>query len=260
MLSMPLLIGIYCKIFHKSKLVMSLHGTDVLRINSNKIYRFCLKIPNAIVTVGDSNIQTYGLTKTPVKSIGNGVDLNTFTNEHIERNKQFIQVASLRWQKGQEYLYKAFAKFLSIYNEYKLIMVGVGEDKDTLIDLSEKLGIKNNIEYRGMLSREEVSKELNRSMIFILSSITEGFPKVIIEAMATGTPVISTDVGCVKSVIKDSGVIVQAKNENELFNAMKRLVDDNEYYKICSEKSELYSKDYTWENVEQKLNSIYFSI
>ena len=125
------------------------------------------------------------------------------------------------------------------------------------MDLCAKLNVINNVEFRGTQGREYIANEMNKSIAFVLTSVSEGFPKVVIESMATGTPVISTNVGCVANVIGDGGLIVESKNVDAIYEAMKRIVDDKSLWEKCSTESENRSKEYSWENHVSKLQNVY---
>ena len=256
---MPIMIGIWCRKKFGVKYVMSLHGTDVVRIKSSRLFNFCLESPDAVVTVGRTKQEEFSYLKLrrPIESIGNGVDNKTFANTKQRRKNQFVQVASLRWQKGQNYLFDAFGKFHEEYPEYKLVMIGEGEDKSKLQEQASKGGYLDAVDFKGMLSREKVAEILNQSKVFVLSSVSEGFPKVVIEAMATGTPVISTDVGNVPEVVQNSGIIVPSKNVEALYEAMKKMTSSEEQWMMCSQLSEEYANVHTWESVENRLNAVY---
>ena len=254
----PVLCAIYAKRKFGSKIIMSLHGSDALRINKVPILKYLLSIPDAIVTVSDNmeDLLPKSKIKRSIECIGNGVDLDVFFNKNKQRKKQFINVASLRWQKGQEYLLKGFALFLQKYPEYKLIIIGDGELKKDLLALCNKLSIADNVTFLGTIGRSEIAEELNNSKAFVLSSVTEGFPKVVIEAMATGTPVISSDVGNVKKIVSDSGVIFPSKSSNAVCDAMQYIVETNDYQEM-SRKAIQYSKQYSWRSNVEKLEAVY---
>lgn len=264
---MPILLGLWTKWKFGSKLVLSLHGTDVLRIKSSKIYHFCLEKPDAVVTVEKSSeaVQEefkHLKLKRPIESIGNGVDLSTFKDLHLERKNQFIQVASFKWQKGKVYLLNGFAEFLKKHPYYNLVLVGEGkeEDKAEIKKLSIELGIESYVIYKGMLSREEVAQEMSISKAFVLTSLMEGLPKVVLEAMATGTPVISTSICSIPEIIMDAGVIIPVKDSKAVCQAMEIMVSSTSQWEDFSKKSLEYVKEYSWEHVEDRLNAVYYSL
>jgi len=257
----PIMVGVYCKFRFKSRLVMSLHGTDVERVVSSKIFSFLLRIPDAVLLVSDS-MERKLQGKKGIKRVfymGNGFNSNEFYNMNLHRENKFVHVASLRWQKGQEYLIEAFASFCKEYPAYKLVIFGDGELKSDLLELCKRKGISNNVIFEGICSHREINNELNTAKAFILSSVIEGSPKVVLEALATGTPVISTDVGNVKSTVKDAGIVVPSKDSESLYRAMKEVVE-TDAWNALSIRAEKYSLDYTWDKVAKRLEDIYSKI
>lgn len=257
----PIMLGIYAKIIIKSKLVMSLHGTDVERIIKSKSYQKLLYIPDQVVTVGDTMAEKLKLfyVKKPILTIGNGVDKSIFYFSGKKRTKQFLHVGNLRWQKGQKYLIEAFQKFHSLFPDYRLIIVGSGEDENYLKKMTNELKLNDTITFAGYLDSYQIAKLMNESYLFLLTSIIEGFPKVLLEAMSCGTPIISTDAGSVKSVLKDCGIVVPIKNSDYIFNAMIEMLNINkwlEMQRLCIS----YSDQYSWEIVSEKLDNIYKSL
>lgn len=257
----PMFCGIYAKKKCGAKIVMSLHGSDALRIGKVKLFGNILKIPDAIVIVGEEMLSMLPdiKTKKPIVCIGNGVDMNIFKNMYKERKKQFIHVANLRWQKGQVYLLEGFAKFYKIHNDYKLIIIGDGAERSKLTELCVELNIQEAVEFKGICGRQYIAEEMNQSKALILTSISEGFPKVIIEAMATGTPVISSDVGNVKRVVGDSGIIFPMKDSVAAHKAMEEIINEEEWTKM-SKKAEKIATNYSWRAVVDRLDNIYYDL
>ena len=112
-------------------------------------------------------------------------DESLFTNKLFT----FINIGRLTRQKGQNVLIRAFAK-ASLPNS-QLLIVGEGEDRNTLEKLCEELGMSHSIHMIG--TRENVFPLLQASDCFVLTSRWEGFGLVLVEALAAGLPVISTD-------------------------------------------------------------------
>lgn len=257
----PILCGVYAKKKYNSGVVMSLHGSDALRISKEKMYAKLLQFPDAVVTVGDDMIGLLDCIKLkrPIEYIGNGVDITEFRNLHHHRENQFVHVANLRWQKGQEYLIDGFALFLKKYPDYKLVVIGEGPEQNTLQSKCDALGISDRVEFKGTQGREAIVQELNRSKAFVLTSVSEGFPKVIIEAMATGTPVISSDAGNIKKVVGNVGIIFPMKDNQEVCKAMEDIVTYGNW-KELSRMSEEIGREYSWEKVVDKLERIYLEV
>lgn len=138
-----------------------------------------------------------------------------------------VSVGRLTKQKGYPYLIRAF--FLVRRSlPCKLFIIGEGEDKDRLIEMVSTLGIEPDIEFLGF--QENPFKYMARSSIFVLSSLYEGFGNVIVEAMALGLPVISTDCPSGPSEIiddKKNGILVPVQNEHVLAQAIFEMLTDS---------------------------------
>ncbi len=256
--SIPIINGLYARKKYHARFIMSALGTDVERIISSKLYSKLLSLPDTVAVVSEAMIEKLkGIkTKKPIAYIGNGVDENVFFNKKTVRDKTIIQVASLRWQKGQVYLLEAFKRLHVDFPEYKLKLIGDGDQRTTLEEYCKENGIGESVVFLGYMKQEEIAEELNRSELFVLSSVLEGFPKVIIESMACGTPVISTDVGNARAIISDSGLIVNSKDSMDLYNAMYSFFSQRLFTKF-SALAEEYSKQYSWEKVAERLHRIY---
>jgi glycosyltransferase involved in cell wall biosynthesis len=108
-------------------------------------------------------------------------------------------ISRLTRQKDLPTLFTAFAKFLSLHPSSVLLIVGGGEEKNSLVHLAEELGIAQNIEWVGRTS--EIQEYLSRMDVFVLSSLYEGFGLVLLEAMDGGVPVIASDNSAIPEVL-----------------------------------------------------------
>ena len=147
-----------------------------------------------------------------------------------ERKKQVVSVARLQPQKNHKLLLDAFAEFTKEYPEYQLHLFGIGELEDDLRRQAGQLGIADKVIFRGFSSN--VKEEIWDSAMFVLSSDYEGISNSMIEALAMGVPVISTDcpVGGSKTYIQDgvSGILTPVGDAQRLSEAMKRVAGNPE--------------------------------
>ena len=169
-------------------------------------------------------------------------------------------MGNLRWQKDHETLIKAFHIFLQTYPEYQLLIVGEGDQREKLMDLAKKLFIADKVNLSGRKNQDQILADLNCSKFFVLSSVTEGMPKALIEALATNTPAVVTDVGSCKAISKGAGYSVQPSDHIELSEAMIKMIADEEKYKNFLIQGRANVIDYSWESLAKKVNDTFKSL
>jgi glycosyltransferase involved in cell wall biosynthesis len=177
----------------------------------------------------------YMIPEKKLQVIYNGVDINmirgtkedeiTDIDWFIDDTPIISACGRLIYQKNYPLLLKAFALAQTLI-DMKLLILGQGKDKNMLKGLVDKMGIKKKVLFMGF--QKNPYKYIKASKIFILSSRWEGFPNVILEAMACGVPVISTRYPGVQEVIDDGadGIIVPSRNPDMMAEKIVRLFKD----------------------------------
>ncbi len=139
--------------------------------------------------------------------VPNGIDLEEFLvptkSFNYSNYKTIIFVGRLNPVKGVRYLIKAMRFVLEKEPNCKLLIVGDGEERAELEALSVQLGIKESIQFAGAVPHEKVRTYLQQADVFVLPSLSEGFPLVILEAMACGLLIVATRVGGIPDILKD---------------------------------------------------------
>jgi len=111
------------------------------------------------------------------------------------------------------------------FKTLKLLIVGDGPLKEDLKQETQRLGISNDVIFTGY--RTDIPQLLSVMDIFVLPSLTEGLPMVLLEAMASRKPIIATNVGAIPKVInKDNGLLVEPKDVTALQRAIEILLND----------------------------------
>jgi glycosyltransferase involved in cell wall biosynthesis len=162
--------------------------------------------------VAQDLVKPYGISPNKIRVIYNPFPIDEIRelskellNEHepIFRYPTLITAGRLTKQKGQWYLLRIFKALKQKHKNLKLVILGEGELKDYLVKLSEELGLKTFVWDRDKLSEDfdvyflgfqkNPFKFIARSTLFVFPSLWEGFPNALVEAMARGVPVISSD-------------------------------------------------------------------
>ena len=128
--------------------------------------------------------------------------------------------------KRQDLLIDAFAEILCDFPEYQLVLYGEGKDREYLESKSKELNIQRNVIFAGKVSG--IMSKLCREGVFVMTSDSEGMPNALMEAMAIGMPVISTDCepGGARALITNDvdGILIKRSSKNELVLALRRLL------------------------------------
>lgn len=132
-------------------------------------------------------------------------------------------VGRLRYQKGVDILLEAWARFRRRRPRALLILLGAGPDARSLAEKAEELGIARSVDFRGV--RRDTGPHYAAADIFVLPSRYEGFPNVMLEAMAAGLPVIASRVSGTEDAIESgrNGLLVPAGEPEALAEALFEL-------------------------------------
>lgn len=201
------------------------------------------KSADAIIVVGNGlKNEIEELTnRRDIKVIGNLVDLSLFDIRDIKDNKDefiFFSLAFLEGEKGFDTLIKSFSrKFKN--KKARLIIGGDGSQREWLEGIAKSENIESQVTFVGALSREEVSKYMNKCDAFVLASRYETFGVVYIEALASGKPVIGTFNGGAEGIINENvGILTEIDNVDKLSDAMEYI--EKNYKKYNKESLRIY--------------------
>lgn len=160
----------------------------------------------------------------------NPVDPSFFNTTWEGEDKTILTVGRLYPQKNHALLLNAFAQVHKKHPEYKLKICGKGSEENDLEELASELGIDSFVSFMGEV--DNVKDELKQSSCFVLSSDYEGLPNALMEAMAVGIPVISTDCPCggPRTLIRnnESGILVSCGDTNGLTDAIEKVISNKE--------------------------------
>ena len=249
-------------------------GSDVYLPSFEKSFKKAV-LKNSDATIALTNNMKIAMQKIYDKSISvipNGCDPTKFENlskrdlrdklKIKEDKKIMIFVGRLHPIKGLHYLIEAMRIIHQKYPKSRLLIVGDGEDRNNLENLVKKLNLNKYVSFIGMVPNETVPEYMVASDVFVLPSLSEGFPTVILEAMASGIPIVATKVRGVPEIIKDgeNGFLVEPRNSEEIAEKVLLLLNKDELRKRISEKNIEEVKRYHWESIAIRLEEVYFRV
>ncbi len=201
--------------------------------------------------------------------IPNGIELANFTgiskaqarrNLQIgDNNKITLFVGKLNALKGVKYLIEAMDSIHKKSGNAVLVLVGDGPERPGLESLAAQLQLDSHIIFAGMVPNSKVPEYLAASDVFVLPSLSEGFPISVLEAMAASLPVVTTKVRGLPEIIKDgeNGFLVEPENPSEIAAKVLLLLEDDELRSRISANNRQEAKSFTWETIIQRLETVY---
>lgn len=243
--------------------IVNVDGTLMTKISNflkNYIYRYAtLVITNSQITSKQIAINTKAKTKTIynpsfsnkiVEMSNEPIDDEKFSNI---KTKKVIAVGRLVNQKNFELLIRAFKIVLESVDAH-LIIIGEGEKRDELIKLVEELNLINKVYLVGFQSNPH--KYVKNSDLFVLSSLYEGLPNSLIEAIAVDTPAIATDCLSGPSEILlngEGGDLVKVGNVEQLSKSIIKNLTNREYAKAKQEIAYKHLYRFSYDEVKKDI-------
>lgn len=231
-------------------------NSKLRHVLSYKIIRYFI---NTMVAVSDATrefmIRERSIPEERIVRVWYGVDLSKFScgrNGITKRRELGLKetdrvigvVARLTEQKGHMYLIEAVAEIIDKFPNLKVLFVGDGPLRTELVSKVERLGLHQNFFFLG--TRHDVKELLHVFEIFVLPSLWEGLPNVLLEAMACAKPIIATAVdGSPEAVVHgDTGLLVPPRDPRALAQALTQLLSDPEKLDSMSRQARLRAEEF----------------
>jgi glycosyltransferase involved in cell wall biosynthesis len=143
---------------------------------------------------------------------------------------RIVTVGTLIWKKGYEYALLAVRRLLDQGVAAQLHIIGDGAERSRLLYTIGDLDLQGRVHLHGRLSPEAVRSRLQQADAFLLSSLSEGISNAVLEAMACGLPVVTTDCGGMREAVTDGveGFVVPVRDPEAMAEALSRLVSDRD--------------------------------
>lgn len=238
------LMAIMTALFLPSKVVVSVRGEPTREYRGNAMSRiakflFCFADGVVLQTAQARAFFPRAVQKKSV-ILPNPLAEQFLGRETAQKREDVIVTAGrIDENKNQAMLIHAFAKIAEEYPMFRLVIYGEGELRPKLMALAEEKGLADRILFPG--SVDDVADRISRARIFALTSDTEGMPNAVIEAMALGVPVVSTDCPCggPAELIEDgtNGLLVPVGDAYALADAFRKILENKDFEKKLGENA-----------------------
>lgn len=269
------IIAYWIKNRHSLPYIISLRGGDVPGFFTEKLkyYHFITKPiirsiwKNAEHVIANSN-RLYKLAKhtdpkIKIQVIPNGVDTEKYRPGHEVCTKKsktkVLTVGRLNEQKGIKNLLKACYALNQngLNGKFSLEILGDGPSRKMLEKLTKDMCLQDLVFFTGWVSKNEIADKYNTADIFVLPSLDEGMSNALLEAMATGLPVVASDFAGDDLLTNEvNAQIVPVNNIQKLSNALKKLILNKDLREEMGRKNVLIAKNFSWVEFAKAYNAV----
>ena len=187
--------------------------------------------------------------------IENGVDTKRFFPDAAKRPEQEFIItpgaSRVTERKGLNYLIEAIALLASKYPELRLKIMGDGSAKADLEALVRARGLTKQVTFLGRIPREETAVYYQEASLFVMPSLNEGMSNAMLEALASGLPIISTPTGGAAELIEEgkNGVIIPEKSAEAIAAAIEKFLQNKDFVTMYGTESRLRAERQGWDKV-----------
>ena len=237
-----------------------------------RIYEFLdslfLRAFDAVVVVSDATavtVHSAGIDESRIRVIDNGIDLASYSTagtnppDNIPSGKFVVGTAGrLVPLKGLDYFLLAAREVLADFASVRFVIVGSGPEREKLEGMARELGLEKNVVFTGHCA--DMPAAYASMHIFVLASIVEAMPMVILEALASKKAVVATSVGAIPRLIipEKTGLLVPPQNVQALTEAILRLLNDSSLRtQLGAEGAAMVKRNHSHETMAQNYLQLY---
>jgi len=188
-------------------------------------------------------------------------EVDTFREKYNICCPYILYVGTLEPRKNIPNLISAFSSLKMAGFPHKLILTGkLGWKYEKIFETIRSLKLENEVRLMGRLPDSELPYIYNGAELFVYPSLYEGFGLPPLEAMACGTPVITSNSSSLPEVVGDAGITIDPYNVNMLASTMKDVITNKELQDQMIKRGKDKAKTFTWESTARKTLSVYEEI
>ncbi len=249
-------------------------GSDIPNANPSrykKIYPFLTPLLKMIWrraefrTVCSRELVRLGIKADPKTSflmIPNGVETERFKplDRPANAKVKILFIGRLIPRKGFQSVVRALPRLRELAeNPFEVEVVGTGSSQPELDVLASKLGVSDLIKYVGSVPYGQLEKSYQYSDIFVLTSLSEGMPSVILEAMGCGLPIVASDVGGNNEIVMEgeNGFLIKGDDLEKVAQRLASVINDEHLRKKMGGHSRELALQYDWSSIMARYDGLY---
>lgn len=216
-----------------------------------------VSIADVTITIDKNSYEILKPFARQVECINNPIDVSEYKDYEKSETDTILYLGWMVKTKGVEELLSAFAIFNEKQGEqYSLEMIGPG-DEEYIAELKKNYDL-SHVNLVGEVEHKEAMKRLARARVLVLPSYTEGFPNVILEAMALGKCIIATDVGAIPEMLEDdAGILIKPYSIKDIVSSLELIQDDKLLKKFGESAGKRAAREYDIEITFEKYSDIW---
>ena len=256
------------KLLHKTPYIITEHWSRYLPGNGfggflRKLFtKIVVRNAETVTTVTENlanAMRNHGLKNDNYVVLPNVVNLDMF---HIsEKNNAPCKIIHISCFEDKSKNISGLLESLKIIDDkgidFQCTLIGEGMDLEVMKEKAQNLQLINKVSFTGLLQGQELADKLSSGDFLVLSSNYENMPVVILEALASGLPVVSTNVGGIKEMVDETkGILVEPKNKEALAEALIKMIETYKNYDANYLRNSVIEK-YGYESVGRFLSKLY---
>jgi len=250
---------------HKLPYIISLRGSDVPGYNVRLgidykllggLFRKIWNRASAVVanSVGLRNLASQFMPELEIEVIPNGIDCDKFflrENKEFEEPVRLLTVCRLISRKRIDMLIEAVSLVNKAGVDVELNIAGEGNLMNPLKELAINLGLSAKVNFMGRIPAEQIPEVYQQNDLFVMSSAHEGMSNAMLEAMASGLPIVTTRCEGLDELIVDNGIIVEQDSAESLADGIKKVIANRDKWLEMRTAARNQAEKFTWSSVAE---------
>jgi len=169
-----------------------------------------------------------------------------------------LYVGSIQARKNLTRLLEAFAQVRHWAQKWKLVIVGAAQWKyASVFETLEQLQLTSNVHFTNYVAESDLPALYNGASLFVFPSLYEGFGLPVLEAMACGTPVITSNCSSLPEVTGEAAILVDPVDTNAIALAMRRVLEEPDLARTLKEKGIARAQQFSWKQTARRTAQVY---